>query len=76
MRSNWYWFFEFGGNAIGLLMVGWSAMLFGGIATTGSITFIENNPWILWTEIVLVILAGIVVSINLVNDILKFSKDS
>ena len=75
MRSNQYWLFEFAGDAINIAFVGWSAMIFGGIATTGSITFIENNPWILWTEIVLVVLAGIVGAINLTYDILKFSKE-
>lgn len=70
----WYWIFEFGGNAIGLLGVGVSAMILGSIAANGSITFIENNPWILWPEIAFLIVAGIVISINLVNDFIKLSK--
>lgn len=73
--SNWYWFKEFIGDAIMLLCVGWSAMTFGGIATTGSITFIENNPWILWTEIVLLILLGIVAADRLIDDVIRFSKE-
>jgi len=75
MRSNWYWLKEFIGDAIMLLLVGWSAMLFGGIATYGYITFIENNPFILWTEIALVILLGLVAVDRLVDDVIGFGKE-
>ena len=75
MRSNWYWLFEFGGNAIGLAAIGFSAILLGSIATAGSIKFIENNPLILWGEIGLLVVAGVIIAKNLVYDIIKFSKE-
>ena len=70
-----YWIKEFVGDAIMLVGVAWSAMMFGGIAIAGSITFIENNPWILWIEVTMVILSGVVVSERIVDDILRFSKE-
>jgi cytochrome c biogenesis protein CcdA len=69
-----YWIKEFVGDAIMLLGVAWSSVMFGGIAIAGSITFIEQNPWILWIEVVMVILSGIVVSDRIVDDVLRFSK--
>lgn len=70
-----YWLFEFGGNAIGLLGIGISVMILGSIASNGFITFIENNPLILWTEIAFLIIAGVVIAINIANDAIKFSKE-
>ena len=71
----WYWLKEFVGDALMVLAVGWSDLMFGGIATSGSITFIENNPWILWVEIILVILLGIVTADRIVDDIIRFGRE-
>ena len=74
-HSNWYWLKEFAGDAIGICAIGWSAMMFGGIATVGYARFVEPNLWILYTEIALVALWGIVVAERLVDDIIRFGEE-
>ena len=71
-HSDRYWLMEFAGDIIMLVGFAWMGMIVGSVNDIGYLTFIENNPWILWSEIPALVLMGIAVSLNWVNDIIRY----
>lgn len=74
-HSNWYWIKEFVGDGIMWLTIGWSSMLFGGIATVGYAKFIEPNPWILYTEIAILVLFAFVAADRTIDDGIRYDQE-
>ena len=73
-HSDWYWLMEFAGNIVMVVGFAWMAMVVSSARSVGYHTFVENNNWILWSEIPALAAMGVAVSLNWVNDILRYKK--
>ncbi len=69
------WALEFTGDAVMLLGLFWMILVIATVKTQGYHAFNEPNSWILWSEIPALAAMGVAVSLNWVNDIIRFRKE-